>query len=67
MKKLKRPQTPKMPHSGHNKHLCYLVNLGFQHLRAGEYKKLVRNSNFVCRKCGRGASDARNLCAPVKL
>lgn len=67
MKKRKRPQTPRMPHSGHNKHLCYLVNLGFQQRRATEYKKLIREPKFVCRKCGRGASDARNLCNPVKL
>ena len=32
-----------MPHPGHDKHLCYLNNLGFQISNPEEYKKLVRD------------------------
>jgi hypothetical protein len=58
---------PKMPHSGHNQHICYLVNLGFQNRRSQEYKKLVREAKFLCKSCGRVAAKAKNLCFPAKL
>jgi hypothetical protein len=35
--------------------------------RIKEYKKLVRDAAFVCRKCGRAANDSALLCKPVKL
>ena len=62
-----RPKMPKMPHSGHNQHLCHLVNLGFQQRKQSDYKKLVSEPKCICRKCGRGAAKARNLCSPVKI
>ena len=58
---------PQMPHSGHNKHLCYLVNVGFQVSRRKDYLAIVSDPKFICKKCGRVANDARNLCNPRKL
>jgi hypothetical protein len=57
----------KMPHKGHDKHLCYLQNLGIQMRNPEEYKALVRNGKFVCKLCGRVAANKINLCRGVKL
>ena len=57
----------KMPHTGHDKHLCYLNNLGFQNTNEKEYKQLVKNPEFLCKNCGRVAASQNNLCKPVKL
>jgi hypothetical protein len=57
----------KMPHHGHEKHLCYLNNLEFQKSFAEEYKELVKNPKFYCENCGRAAVNEKNLCKPVKL
>ena len=56
-----------MPHEGHNKHLCYLNNLGFQISNPKEYKALVKDAKFLCRICGRVAASDKNLCKPVAL
>jgi hypothetical protein len=32
-----------------------------------KYKKLVRDAQFVCKKCGRAAHDEKRLCKPVSL
>lgn len=56
-----------MPHSGHDKHLCYLNNLGFQVSNPKQYKALVKNAKFLCKVCGRVAAGEKNLCKPVKL
>lgn len=56
-----------MPHPGHNKHLCYLNNLGFQKSNTEDYKSLVRNPKYMCKNCGRAAADKNNLCKPVSL
>lgn len=56
-----------LPHPGHDKHLCYLNNLGFPTTHSQEYKALVRNPQFMCTNCGRVANDAKNLCKPEKL
>jgi len=56
-----------MPHSGHNKHMCYLNNLGFQISDPREYKSLVKGGKFLCKICGRVAVSERNLCKPEKL
>lgn len=58
---------PKMPHSGHNKHLCYLINMGIQDRDPSGLKKIVREARYVCKKCGRAAAKPRNLCKPVKI
>jgi len=58
---------PQMPHPGHDKHLCYLNNLGYQVSNANEYRQLVRDGKFFCKACGRVAANEKNLCKPVKL
>ena len=57
----------KMPHPGHERHLCYLNNLGYQISHPAEFKELVREGRFMCRVCGRVAGSDKNLCKPVKL
>jgi hypothetical protein len=57
----------KMPHPRHEEHLCYLQNLGYVQSNLQDYKKLVTNSRFVCKNCGRTAASDKNLCAPEKL
>lgn len=57
----------KMPHPGHDKHLCYLNNLDFQKSHVEEYKSLIKNPKFFCENCGRSAASEKNLCKPVKL
>ncbi len=58
---------PKMPHPGHDKHLCYLNNLGYQVSNPDEYRQLVRDGKSFCKACGRVAANEKNLCKPVKL
>ena len=55
---------PRAPHLGHSKHLCNLAESG-----AGleEYKGLVKNAKFICKKCGRAAANEENLCEAVPL
>jgi len=57
----------KMPHPGHDKHLCYLNNLRFQISNPKEYKALVKNGGFLCKLCGRVAGRENNLCRPMEL
>jgi hypothetical protein len=42
-------------------------NMGFVKNNLEDYKKFVRNPQFVCKKCGRAAAKAENLCQPDKL
>jgi hypothetical protein len=57
----------KMPHPGHDKHLCYLTNLDFHNDNAEEYRELVKEPQFFCKNCGRAAAKEQNLCNPVKM
>ena len=57
----------KMPHSGHERHLCFLHNVGYLKSNLEDYKKLVKDGKFVCKGCGRVAADEKLLCAPEKL
>jgi hypothetical protein len=57
----------KMPHPEHEKHLCYLQNMGYVQSNFEDYKKLVNKPGFVCKNCGRTAVAESNLCAPEKL
>ncbi len=45
--------------------LCDLRKQIQEHLE--EYKQLVRDPAYVCRKCGRAARNADNLCRPEPL
>lgn len=56
-----------MPHPGHDKHLCYLTNLGFLASHPEDYKTLIREGKYVCKNCGRVAAEAKNLCKPESL
>ncbi len=58
---------PKMPHPAHEQHLCYLQNVGYIESEFENYKKLVKNPQFVCKNCGRAAASDQNLCKPDKL
>jgi hypothetical protein len=58
---------PDMPHPGHDKHLCYLNNLGFPITHPEDYKAIVRDGKFFCQNCGRVAAEAKNLCKPEPL
>jgi hypothetical protein len=60
-------EKPQMPHDGHEYHLCYLQNVGFVKEKFAEYKKLVKDSKFVCTECGRTAASDKNLCGAQKI
>ena len=57
----------KMPHDGHEKHLCFMKNIGFIQKNFDEYKKLVRSGKYICVTFGRVADKAENLCGPERL
>ncbi len=57
----------RMPHPGHNKHLCYLMNVGYSAQEPQGYKDMVRGAKFICKSCGRAAAKKTSLCQPVKL
>jgi len=57
----------KMPHPGHEDHLCLLQNVGYLKTNLEEYKKLVKDGKYFCKNCGRVAVKEKNLCAPEKL
>jgi hypothetical protein len=57
----------KMPHWGHDEHLCLLENVGYLRVSFEDYKKLVKGGKFICKDCGRVAAEEKNLCAPEKL
>ena len=66
MAKEKIPE-PKLPHAGHENHLCFLANLGYHMQYSKDYKVLVNEGKFVCNGCGRVANSDKNLCKPSKL
>jgi len=60
------PETT-MPHPGHEKHLCFMVEKGAMKSGMADFIKLVKGAQYVCAGCGRVAASAENLCAPQKL
>lgn len=44
--------------------LCKLIK---ETEKFDKYKDLVRDSKYICKKCGRLAKDSENLCKPEKL
>jgi hypothetical protein len=57
----------KMPHEGHDLHLCLLHNIGLLREQPEEYSKLVKDAKYMCMVCGRVAISEQNLCAPKAL
>lgn len=57
----------KMPHPGHEDHLCHLQGKGMIKSDLEGYKTLVRDGKFMCKGCGRVAAKAESLCAPEQL
>jgi hypothetical protein len=57
----------KMPHPGHERHLCYLENVGYLRNHPDDYKELIKNTKFFCKNCGRAAADGKRLCEPEEL
>lgn len=56
-----------MPHQGHEKHLCHLVEKGLLKNKPEEFIPLVKNGNYICTGCGRIAVSPDNICAPKEL
>lgn len=54
----------RMPHKGHEHHLCYLQNIGYIRSQLEDFKALVEDSRFVCTHCGRAAASEVSLCQP---
>ncbi len=57
----------KMPHPGHENHLCYLQSKGYHQSNRQDYKKLVTDAKYICKGCGRTAASSDSLCASEKL
>jgi len=58
-------QLPASPHIGHRMHLCDMAERG--EISLDQMKALVKDPKFICKKCGRVAAKAENLCEPVPL
>ena len=50
-----------------SKKLCGLVKKGAVKEDKKQYKELVRDGQFLCKKCGRVAKNDKNLCKPTDL
>jgi hypothetical protein len=61
------PDAYEEPHPGHRNHLCVMHVFGFVQTNLEDFKKLIRNGTYVCRQCGRVATDAGSLCEPESL
>ncbi len=57
----------RMLHPFHERHLCFLQNIGLLESSSEACKKLIRSPKFVCRQCGRAAVRAKNLYEPERL
>ncbi len=53
------------PHIGHSNHLCDMVEKG--QVSLAQIKSLVKDPNFICKKCGRVANSSDNLCEQAEL
>ena len=50
-------------HTGHEHHLCELVN----RREMDKVAKLSKDARYICLICGRVAKSATNLCLPVEI
>ena len=55
--------TKNKPHTGHEDHICAMVEDGL----TKDAKKLMKKAEFVCSCCSRVAVNAENLCCPEPL
>jgi hypothetical protein len=53
----------KVPHEGHERHLCELV----KNMTQEQYRSLIRNAQYFCQRCGRAAKSNENLCFPEDI
>jgi hypothetical protein len=51
----------------HTEHLCYLMSQSFHLTEEQDYKALIEDPKFRCRRCGRKAGSKKNLCMPAGL
>ena len=51
----------------HTEHLCYLVAKDWHLRNRDEYKAMVQNAQYRCKRCERTAANAQNLCEPTEL
>lgn len=49
---------------GHERHICALAEGGSIERELEDFKELVAEPHFVCRRCGRAAKLAESLCEP---
>jgi len=49
------------------KTLCALQEEGYIESHTEEFIKLIKNSQFFCKNCGRSAVNSNNLCNPAEL
>jgi hypothetical protein len=49
------------------KTLCALQKEGYIESHLEEFIKLIKNSQFFCKNCGRSAVNSNNLCNPAEL
>ncbi len=54
-----------VPHIGHKNHLCEMAKGGNVSLE--QMKDLVRNPKYMCKVCGRVASNSDSLCEAITL
>ncbi len=51
----------------HDQHLCKLYGEGVAQDNPDQYAHLVRDPQFVCKSCGRVATQKENLCSPTPI
>ncbi|MBN1844496.1 MAG: hypothetical protein JW810_02355 [Sedimentisphaerales bacterium] len=62
-----KKKLPRWNDSGHENHLCYLVNMRYLESDLAKFKGLVKEPRYICSHCGRVAADKERLCNPSKL
>jgi hypothetical protein len=47
--------------------MCKLAKKELIETNLNEFRKLVDEPKFACKKCGASANDQKNLCRPLEL